>query len=167
MCLLNKGNTKTFIGSQGATIIDITVCDQVTSRYISNWRVDTKENFSDHRRIAFNVKANREKIFKKPVGWRYASANWQNFQQVLENYLGDFKSPLFWTKGRVESKFKQIYKAINKALKLTCNPVQPYSGKALRPQWWNQDLSKARAKLQRLTKRHKNNPSLHSDLVNT
>ena len=46
--LLNKGNTKTFIGSQGATIIDITVCDQLTSRYISKWRVDTKENFSDH-----------------------------------------------------------------------------------------------------------------------
>ena len=65
---------------------------------------------------------------------------------------------MFWTKGRVESKFKRIYKAINKALKLTCNPVKPYVGKALRPQWWNQDLSRARAKMQRLTKRQKTTP---------
>ena len=71
---------------------------------------------------------------------------------------------MYWTKGQVESKFKRIYKAINKALKLTCNSVTPYVGKALRPQWWNQDLSKACAKVRLLIKRQKK-PSLHSDLV--
>ena len=155
LTLLNKGSAKTFIGSQGSTIIDITVCDRLTSNYISKWRVDKKENFSDHRRIAFNVKAVKDKIFKKPVGWRYATANWLNFQQVLENYLGVFTTPVYWTKELVESKFNQIYKSINKALKLTCNSVTAYVGKSIRPPWWSQDLSKARAKMRLLIKRQK------------
>ena len=68
LTLLNKGDAKTFIGSQGSTIIDITVCDSLTSNYINDWKVDKTENFSDHRRIAFNVKAIKDKIFKTPVG---------------------------------------------------------------------------------------------------
>ena len=85
--------------------------------------------FSDHKRIAFNVKAVKDKTFKKPVGWQYATTNWPSFQLLVEKYLKDFVPPSIWDNNLIESKFNQIYKAINKALNLKSNPVRAYVAK--------------------------------------
>ena len=53
LTLLNKGNVTTYRSSQGQTIIDLTLSDEITTKFINKWRVVNESTASDHQHIAF------------------------------------------------------------------------------------------------------------------
>ena len=159
LTLMNHGKSPTFRGHNGKnSIIDLTICDKVTANFIDGWHVSNNYTPSDHQPIKFQIKTYREKIFKNPTGWHYTTANWQKFEELVESSLAHFSTPPVWTYGILESKFKRIYKAINDALKLTCAPNKLSVGISQRPIWWNESVSRARAKVRLLTKKEKEIP---------
>ena len=55
LIICNKGSSPTFVGRGTGTIIDITLCTSGMFKYISRWKVDTRDHLSDHRRITFRL----------------------------------------------------------------------------------------------------------------
>ena len=147
LVLLNKGKVCTYRGQNGHSIIDLTFCDPITARNVTDWHVSEEKTSSDHQPIRFNITAQKEKIYKNPTGWRFSTTNWPKFQILVEASLENFSIPTISNYGILESKFRKIYKAINHALKLTCLPNRIHTCKNNRPMWWNESVSKARAKV--------------------
>ena len=55
LCLCNKGTQPTFVARGTSTIIDITLCSRGLVDNIKGWKVDTRDQMSDHRRIIFRL----------------------------------------------------------------------------------------------------------------
>ena len=55
LTISNKGRQPTFIARGANTIIDITLCSSNMIGNINKWKVDTRDQLSDHRRITFRL----------------------------------------------------------------------------------------------------------------
>ena len=95
----NVGDTPTFVTSRAQSIIDITLVSNTLLPMISEWRVHTKYNFSDHRRISFKID-----FENSVVQWRrnYNKANWQKFQLFLKK-AKSMHLPRVWTNCKLEA----------------------------------------------------------------
>ena len=51
----NKGSSPTFVGRGAGTVIDITLCTRNLLDCISRWRVDPRDQLSNHRRITLRL----------------------------------------------------------------------------------------------------------------
>ena len=78
--------------------------------------------------------------------WNYLKGMWPNFKSQLELGLKNWTCPKFWTDVTIEQKLTQINDEVMKALELSC-PKKCCKSKYKFPTWWNQNLSKLRAKL--------------------
>ena len=77
---------------------------------------------------------------------------WPNFKSQLELGLKNWTCPRFWTNVTIEQKLTQINDEVMKALELSC-PKKRCKSKYKFPTWWNQNLSKLRAKLRFMAKK--------------
>ena len=71
---------------------------------------------------------------------------WPIFKSQLELGLKHWTCPRFWTDVTIEQKLTLITDEVNKALELSC-PKKRCKQKYKFPTWWNQNLSKLRAKM--------------------
>ena len=76
MEIVNTGNTPTFIGARGHSIIDHTLCTHDIAARISNWRVDKGEaTLSDHRLISYTLRMPRPKKRCEGISRNWMSTN--------------------------------------------------------------------------------------------
>ena len=74
------------------------------------------------------------------------------FQKLLEQGLKHWTCARIWTDVSIEQKLQQLTTEVNKALELAC-PKKLCKRKYKFPTWWNQNLSKLRAKMRFLAKK--------------
>ena len=143
----NVGNNPTFINGSGYfTIIDLTLAKYRLSQRVSNWQVEQVLHSSDHYRVLFTI--NNCPNFRIPPAetWNYHKGMWPNFKSQLELGLKHWTCPRFWTDVTIEQKLTLITDEVNKALELSC-PKKHCKQKYKFPTWWNQNISKLRAKM--------------------
>ena len=150
---LNVGNNPTFKNGAGdATIIDLTLANYRLSQRVSNWQVEQLLHSTDHYCVLFTV--NNCPNFRIPPAetWNYHKGMWPIFKSQLELGLKHWTCPRFWTNVTIEQKLTLITDEVNKALELSC-PKKRCKQKYKFPTWWNQNLSKLRAKMRFLAKK--------------
>ena len=150
---LNVGNNPTFRnGSGDSTIIDLTLANYHLAQRVSNWQVEQLLHSSDHYRINFTV--NDCPNFRIPPAetWNYCKGEWSYFKSQLELGLKHWTCPRIWSDVSIEQKLTLITEEVNKALELAC-PKKRCKQKYKFPTWWNQNLSKLRAKMRFLAKK--------------
>ena len=84
--------------------------------------------------------------------WNYHKGEWSYFKNQLELGFKHWTCPRIWSNVTIEQKLKQITDEVNKALELAC-PKKRCKRKYKFPTWWNQNLSKLRAKMRFLAKK--------------
>lgn len=148
--IVNHGNTPTFDTLAGtrrrSSVIDLTVSHCLD---VSNWRVDTRYNGSDHNSIFFDIPA----TLPPPTrGRRWSKADWPLFQKTLdETHL---HVPRVVNFKKIDKMVKNLYRAINHALDKACplhdiKPPKPFS------HWYNEDHRTLAAKLKKQFKKAK------------
>ena len=150
---LNVGNNPMFRnGSGNSTIIDLTLANYRLAQQVSNWQVEQLLHSTDHYRINFTV--NDCPNFRIPPAetWNYRKGEWPYFKSQLELGLKHWTCPRIWSDVSIEQKFNLITNEVNKALELAC-PKKCCKQKYKFPTWWNQNLSKQRAKMHFLAKK--------------
>jgi hypothetical protein len=79
LIICNDGLEHTFVSTRAKSFIDITLTNKV--ELIRNWKVNTTFQFSDHRRIEFDVNFQVEIKLTRNFG----KANWSLFQSILDS----------------------------------------------------------------------------------
>jgi len=82
----NRGNHSTFRNKNRAEVIDVTLATNSDSLIIDNWHVSTEGSFSDHCRIVFEIRWNRE---DKPPFKNPRRTDWVNFSSLFRTTQWD------------------------------------------------------------------------------
>ena len=150
---LNVGNNPMFKnGSGDSTLIDLTLANYHLAQRVSNWQVEQLIHSTDHYRVIFTV--NNCPNFRIPPAetWNYRKGVWSYFKSQLELGLKHWTCPRIWSNVTIEQKLTLITDEVNKALELSC-PKKRCKRKYKFPTWWNQNISKLRAKMRFLAKK--------------
>ena len=156
---LNVGNNPTFQNGSGDTlIIDLTIANFQLASRISNWKVEqllpSTNNF--HSNFTINDCPNFRSLMAET--WNFKKGDCPYFKKQLELGLKHWTCARIWTDVTIEQKLEQLTNEVNKALELAC-PKKLCKRKYKFPTWWNQNLSKLRAKLRFLAKKKKKKKS--------
>lgn len=86
--LLNRGSRPTFFNRVSETIIDITFCSPDLENYISNWTVSQEVTLSDHKKIEFDLSADRTPMipFRNP-----RKTDWSKFGEELSQQMDTWR----------------------------------------------------------------------------
>ena len=97
LCIVNKGVVKTFVSSIGSSIIDVTLCSPRVHCQIQDWQVDDKYQFSDHRKITFQLSFRYvREVWTRSI----KKANWKVFHKYLKS--PKLQEPLKWDQKRLD-----------------------------------------------------------------
>ena len=80
LVVCNSGLTPTFVARGCATIIDITLCSASMVDDIEGWKVDTRDQMSDHRRITFGLNLEPPPL---NLVWVTKKADWPRFSSLM------------------------------------------------------------------------------------
>lgn len=164
LCLLNEGDTPTFVSKDKQSIPDITLCSESIVRSMNNWSVETEEETgSDHRYITFSYSqqledTNRDKDNQRP------STRWRINQEDLDKLQRKFQE--------LESQYTQItpnemLQLIYDACKITLKG--PKKGRQkMGVYWWNSHIAECRReciKTRRLMTRERSNTGRISETL--
>ena len=130
----------------------MTLANYRLAQRVSNWQVEQLLHSTDHYRVIFTV--NNCPNFRIPPAetWNYRKGVWSYFKSQLELKLKHWTCPRIWSDVTIEQKLTLITDEVNKALELSC-PKKRCKQKYKFPTWWNQNLSKLRAKMRFLAKK--------------
>lgn len=158
LVLVNEGDTPTFSGPQGTSIIDATLTSERHINYIKNWTVqEDYENLSDHNNILFEVNCTTDTMNRPEMrGWKVTPALLNNINLKPHDMIWDHNTDKNITSAET----------LVRALTDTCNnnfPAKTYKGPKRTPAyWWNDEVSekrkeciKCRRKLTRINKTKK------------
>jgi len=123
--VLNQGSRPTFCVGNKRTIIDVTFASKLIAREIHNWRVLPEDSFSDHRKIYFAIKQDKQPTVRRRS---VKNTNWDAFEDELNAKVG------LWI-GRVNTPTE---------IEASC-PLRKCGRRAKVP-WWNHELKKFRQK---------------------
>ena len=130
----------------------MTLANYRLSQCVSNWQVEQVLHSTDHYRVLFTVN-NCPNFRIEPVKtWNFRKGEWPYFKSQLELGLLHWTCPRSWSDVTIEQKLTQITDEVIKALELAC-PKKRCKQKYKFPTWWNQNLSKLRAKLRFMAKK--------------
>ena len=142
--IANRGKTPTYDQLFGTTrrksVIDLTITHQLD---LSDWRVDTSYNGSDHNTILFSIPSEASQPL---YGRRWSKADWPLFRETLDKE--HLHVPRVLNPKKLDKMVRNLYRAINNALKEACpkhviKPSKPYS------HWYNDDHKKLAKKLRK------------------
>ena len=139
----NVGMVPTFASSRSQSCIDATFTLNFPSK-ITDWRVLTDFNGSDHRTITYHTQNCWEKV---PSKWLWDKANWPLFTSTLEKF--DFSIPSVMNDKKLDRLVSRFYSAVNKALEASC-PTTKESFRDSDNKWYTQSLDKFRQKVIKL-----------------
>lgn len=132
LLIVNKGNTNTFNGKNGSSLIDFTACTNKIATYISGWHVELKENFSDHSNIRFTLKGDGGSVKKEKNTLR-----WIVTEEGLRKVAAHFKTLTFSSLDP---------NSLVDALKKSCDKHLKTKGKNKHREvyWWTQEIAELR-----------------------
>ena len=145
LVVCNKGSTPTFVARGSATIIDVTLCSESMVDDIEGWKVDTRDQMSDHRRISFGL--NLEPHTQNWV-WVTKKADWPRFSDQMRKRSKLFQPHKSWTPATLDREVKTFYKDLNDCISKTCPKTMVK--KKYRNPWWNDELSLQRREVRQL-----------------
>jgi hypothetical protein len=115
LSVLNQNTSPTFQTVRAELIIDITIASDGIVDWFRGWKVNETHQFSDHKRIEFEIKISFPII--KPIR-NLEKANWSLFQSRLEE--STWNPPKSWTRVSLDQEAKKIQSTIDKALEEAC-----------------------------------------------
>ena len=133
----NVGRTPTFDCATGSSIIDITLSYDLRQA-LSNWQVDTTENFSDHNTIKYTIESQTIVI---PPHRKWDQVNWQAFYEELNPILLAIPSRI--GPHQIDKMVDKLYAVLNSALDLHC-PLIPGNLFTGSNPWFNNKLKQDR-----------------------
>ena len=145
LTICNKGSQPTFVARGSKTIIDITVCSSNMVGSINRWKVDTRDQLSDHRRITFRVGLETQSPSK---GWATKKADWVKFSKVMGNKSDNFRPHGFWTVNTLEREVRFFYEDLRASISKVCPRIKVRQHQT--NHWWSSELSSMRRKVRQL-----------------
>lgn len=140
LIVLNRGTEHTFLSHVGSSIIDITLSTPKLADKINNWKVTQEINHSDHKTIKFDISTPEPiEIMRR----NYGNLDKERFRDLVEERAGNWKIPVEWTLGDIETQAEQGSKIINEVLDI----LIPYERVKLTPtlnRRWTKDLERKR-----------------------
>ena len=139
--LHNDGIEDTFVTSRASSKIDLTVSTPASFPFVTDWKVNTDDQLSDHRRVEFHLNFSYT-ILKQVQNLR--KTNWDLFSLVLDRCR--WHQHHTWVPALLDQAVEAFETAITKALHAACPPRMVNVAQASsQPTWWNDDLKKLRA----------------------
>ena len=145
LTICNKGSQPTFVARGSKTIIDITVCSSNMVGSINRWKVDTRDQLSDHRRITFRVGLETQSPSK---GWATKKADGVKFSKVMGNKSDNFRPHGFWTVNTLEREVRFFYEDLRASISKVCPRIKVRQHQT--NHWWSSELSSMRRKVRQL-----------------
>ena len=142
--VLNHGNEPTFVNRARQEVIDITMCSQNISSFVTKWYVSEEATFSDHRCICFEVDSVAPQIaeYRNP-----RRTNWEKYRHELSHSLEGLR-PRIANVFDLEDVAGRLQGAIIAAYNDSCPLVErSRSGKVT---WWTQELETLKKRSRRL-----------------
>ena len=150
LSLVNQGRTPTFDTLSGArrksSIIDLTVSHNL---HVSDWRVDTSYNGSDHNSIFFSIPSQTS---PPSQGRRWSKADWPLFKKTLDETR--LHVPRMVNHKKLDKMVSTLYRAINNALDKAC-PLHTISPIKAHSHWYTEEHRSLSAKLKKQYKKAK------------
>ena len=143
----NSGNTPTFEIRRGTrmigTFIDVTLTRGLHFQ-LSNWRVDTSYNASDHNTIRFQTTQTQTETTRiRP----WSKADWHTFGKELE--AADYRIPIGMSMKKLDRLTDRLYEILGTALDRACPEIVVHS-KIHHNHWANEKHTKKKAEVTRL-----------------
>ena len=145
LSLCNKGTQPTFVARGTSTIIDITLCSRGLVDNIKGWKVDTRDQMSDHRRIIFRLDV---EAYAPSWGWVTKKADWCRFSSLMSDKSTNFRSHRFWTANTLDREVGSFYNDLKSCLSKVCPRIRVR--KRQTNSWWNDDLASQRRRVRHL-----------------
>lgn len=139
--IVNNGNTNTFNGPQGGSIIDATLMSINGNKVIQNWTVhEDMENLSDHRNITYCLlEAKTEEFTQIPQsGFKFTPTLWNNFHEKYKDGLFTEK-----TKAKITTP-EQMTEELTKICEKAFPRKKPLGNNRKPMYWWNETIAKIR-----------------------
>ena len=152
--VVNVGTTPTFVTIRASSIIDVTLVSDDMAAKITNWRVNKEYQFSDHRRLEFELDCNP---CRKILTRNFKKGNWKLFRTILKRNP-DWSPPIRWSKSILDAEAVKLTTEIQKALDVAC-PLRQVDLNVTKKNWWNDDLQALKHKAKRLYRKLHNNKS--------
>ena len=138
MVVKNKGNTATFVTSRAETIIDLTLVSDTIHNAVTDWHVNKSYQFSDHRRLEFDLNYTCENII---LTRNFRSADWQHFKAILDGLdrKSGWYTPIAWSKQILDEEVTHFLQRVNIALDKVCPLRKIDFGTKNVKTWWNKN----------------------------
>ena len=130
----NTGNTVTYDGVNGQTIVDITLTNDHT--LIQDWNVSDEVTLSDHRCVTYTING----VLKgEPIVYRSVKkVKWKDVADRLKSVIPEI-IPSEWSKASLD----EATEAFTNKLKEILDEVAPMKpNKQRKTYWWNEDCTK-------------------------
>ena len=140
LCVINKGYEKTFVSHLGSSIIDVTFASNDILSLVTSWAVDTNHQFSDHRKIIFEI----DFISTIEITSRnYKIKGWgKKFRGIL-NGLPGLDCPTTWDPKTLDLELETFQTRLLKALDIAC-PLKTVQVRPKPCKWLTNELRNLR-----------------------
>jgi len=157
LAICNTGNTPTFVGKLGHSIIDLTLCNQLGLNLIRDWKVDKGKSLSDHEAITFNLGLGDRVSFASRSS---SKCDWKLFKELVGSELE--RHPYWFSPVTAASDLNARQLFLTDILQRSFNAACPITHGTIRSTvpWWTAELTTAKqtAKaLRRKANRTRNN----------
>ena len=144
LSILNIGNEPTFVTVNRREVIDITLCNNICSEHIHNWKVSDEITLSDHKLIMFSVLGPSRIITE---GRNPRNTNWDSYISQLEGETSGLPGKLS-SFSDIDMAVDKLQHAIIRSYHHNC-AISRNSTRRIVP-WWSKELSSLRSKCRKL-----------------
>ena len=140
LVLCNTGNTPTFVGRLGQSVIDITLTNTLGINLLRNWRVNSDLSLSDHQAITFDLTSGTTSSARRSI----AKCDWTLYQQLIESH---FSRHPFWfqpvaSPEDLNARQNFISQALRSCFETAC-PITYGTFRSTIP-WWTAELTRTK-----------------------
>ena len=112
---------------------------------ISRWRVDPRDQLSDHRRITLRLDLEDS---ANTYGWAFKKADWGKFSALMRDRSLNFRPHRFWTTDTLDREVRLLYCDLKSCISKVCPKIR-VRRKHTNP-WWSDELTKQRRFIRQL-----------------
>lgn len=150
LVFVNEGNAPTFRNCIREEVLDLTLCSEGASKFITHWRVSTEDSLADHSHIIFDIEGAQVPQLSSYRNPR--KCDWNQYRLDLQQRLLD-NPRIYYNNSALEATVTHLTESIVQAYEDNC-PVTTKKCKTAIT-WWNEDLEALRKETRRLLNRAK------------
>ena len=143
--LLNDGVIPTFWRREAnvSTFIDLTMTTANLVDYVTNWRVDQTDSFSDHLYIKFEI--SQDIIHKEQsLDYDQRKADWNKFRKIISKHIQGHDWNVT-SAADLDYKAELLQNIIQESIKEACPPKKSLDRQIV--PWWTTELTNKRKQL--------------------